>query len=255
MFYQFHHLESPNYVTVERGKNFSFPLHLHQCFEIIFLRSGEMQVTIDGQSVTLTPGNAVMIFPNQIHSLQSTESEHLLCIFSSKLVQAFSSKLTNQLPQSNLFETDDYLLQAIANLDDQSISAEKKGVLYMLCSQFHKQTTYRPHATDRDDLLHKIFSFVEKEFSGDCTLAALANEIGYDYSYLSRFFKKAVGMPFNTYVNHFRLNHACYLMDNSHISILSCALDSGYTSMRSFNHNFKQVFGISPTEYRKKKNN
>ncbi len=253
MFYQFHHIGTSTYVTVENGKNFSFPSHLHQCFEIIFLRSGKMQVTVDGQSMTLTPGNAVMIFPNQIHSLQSTQSEHTLCIFSPMLVQSYFTKVANQLPNNNLFKTDDYLMCAILNLNDESMTSEKKGVLYLLCSQFHKQTTFNFHITDKEDLLHKIFIFVEKWFAGDCTLAALAKDTGYDYSYLSRFFKKNVGMSFNTYVNHFRLSHACYLMDNGRISTLSCALDSGYTSIRSFNHNFKQVFGITPTEYRRKK--
>ena len=253
VFYEFLHLGSPDYLKIETGTNFNFSLHLHQCYEIIFLYSGEMEVSVDNQVFTLTPGKALMIFPHQIHSLRSTQSQHLLCIFSPRLVQAYSNQHTGLIPQNNLFDTDDYLMQAVARLDNESPMAEKKGILYSLCGQFHRQTTYVPHSTDKENLLYRIFNFVEEEFAGECTLVNLAAKIGYDYSYLSRYFKKAVGLSFNTYVNHFRLSHACYLLENERIPILSCALDSGYTSMRSFNRNFKLFFGTTPAEYRKKK--
>ena len=47
MFYQFNHLGSPDYLKVEYGENFSFPLHLHHCFEFVAVLSGEMQITVD----------------------------------------------------------------------------------------------------------------------------------------------------------------------------------------------------------------
>ncbi|MBE6648237.1 MAG: AraC family transcriptional regulator [Ruminococcaceae bacterium] len=34
-------------------------------------------------------------------------------------------------------------------------------------------------------------------------------------------------------------------------TIIQCAYESGFISLRSFNRNFKQRFGVSPTEYRK----
>ena len=136
-------------------------------------------------------------------------------------------------------------------MEADSSVIEKKGVLYSLCGQFDKNAAYIPRQSDNQKLLHKIFSFVEREFKGDCTLKKLAETTAYEYSYLSRTFRKTVGISFNTYVNHYRLSHACYLMENSDASILQCSLDSGYTSLRSFNRNFKEHFGITPAEFRK----
>ena len=251
MFYQVHHLGSPDYLKLESGQDFSFPPHLHQCFEIIILRTGHMEVTVDEQVFALTAGQALLIFPNQIHALKSTHSEHLLCIFSPKLVQAFSTKLENRVPTDNRFLPDAYLVEGLGRLDAARSTAEKKGVLYSLCGQFDRTAAYRVRQTDREGLLYRIFSYVETHFSSACTLAALAGAIGYEYSYVSRYFKRAVGMSFNTYVNHYRLSHACYLMENNRISITQCAIDSGYTSLRSFNRNFKEHFGITPAQYRK----
>ena len=58
------------------------------------------------------------------------------------------------------------------------------------------------------------------------------------------------GISFNSYKNRYRINNACYLLSNSNYSILQCALESGYQSVRSFNRNFKNILGITPAEYR-----
>ncbi len=251
MFYQYNHLGSPDYIKVERGENFSFPPHLHQCFEIIIILSGEMKIKVDNKNFTLKKNEALLIFPNQIHELQSTESEHILCIFSPRLVQAYATKLTDKIPESNKFCPDSYLINTLERLDIFSSSAEKKGLLYSLCGQFDKTAKYSPKKTDSEKLLYKIFSFVEESFNDECTLLGLSKIIGYDYSYLSRYFKRTTGVSFNSYVTRYRLSHACYLMENTEQSILQCAYNSGFTSLRSFNRCFKEYLEITPTQYRK----
>jgi len=252
MFYQYNHLGSPDYLKIEKDRNFSFPAHLHQCFEIIIIRSGEMTVKVDLQSFTLKENEALLIFPNQIHALESTNSEHVLCIFSPGLVQAYTAKISDKYPQNNKFKPDVYLIDALSCLEPSASSAEKKGVLYSLCGQFDKTATYDKKQTENEKLLYKIFSFVEEHFNHDCSLANLAKITGYDYSYLSRYFKKTIGISFNSYVTHFRLSHACYLLENTTLPVLRCAYDSGFTSLRSFNRSFKENFRVTPTKYRNK---
>jgi AraC-like DNA-binding protein len=250
MFYQYNHLGSPDYLKIEKNSNFSFPPHLHQCYEVIAILEGEMRVTVDGKSFLLKERDALLIFPNQIHSLDSECSRHILCIFTPRLVQAYHTKVVDQIPESNRFRPDPYLLRALDGLEGAS-SIEKKGILYSLCGQFDKGAKYEPKPTDNRSLLYQIFAFVEEKYGEDCSLSALSQRLGYDYSYLSRFFKRIVGISFNTYVNHYRLSHACYLMENSTASIVQCAYESGYTSLRSFNRNFKEQFGITPAKYRR----
>ena len=79
----------------------------------------------------------------------------------------------------------------------------------------------------------------------------LSQETGYSYAYLSRYFKGIVGIAYNDYVNKYRINHACYLLLNSDCSVLQCALDSGYESLRSFNRNFIEYMSVTPNVYRK----
>jgi len=250
MFYQFSHPDSPDYCRVERGENFSFPPHLHACFEFVYLKSGCMQVTVDGAKYTLQAGDALFLFPHQIHSMESTESEHMLCIFSPQLVHAFAKKTAGLCPKENTFAVSPAVAAAVEATEDGSLFAQK-GALYTLCDQFDRTAAYTSRARQHEGLLYKIFSFVETEFAADCSLGALAEATGYDYAYLSRRFRQAVGISFNTYVSHYRLSHACYLLENTNQSVLQCAVDSGYSSLRSFNRCFKAQFGVTPTEYRK----
>ncbi|MBE6608420.1 MAG: AraC family transcriptional regulator [Ruminococcaceae bacterium] len=252
MFYQFSHHGSGDYFVKEYRENFSFPLHLHLCFEFITVLSGEMKITVDTNEYTLHKGEALLIFPNQLHSLQSENSSHMLCIFSPVLVQAYSSKREKYIPESNFFVPDSYLIDALDNLPEESKSFYKKGVLYSICSQFDSVAKYISKDMARSDLLSKIFEFVEESYDKNCSLGDLSRSIGYDYAYLSRYFKKSTGMSFIEYLNQYRLNNACSLLEDSDLPILECALSSGYTSLRSFNRNFKNRYLITPQEYRMK---
>ena len=62
-----------------------------------------------------------------------------------------------------------------------------------------------------------------------------------------------MGLSFHRYVNMRRLNYAAYLLANTDATCVSCALESGFASLRSFNRNFKKEFGITPAEYKARK--
>lgn len=250
MFYQFNHLGSPDYLKIERGANFNFAAHLHRCFEIIIILSGEMNVTVDDKVFTLKEKQAILIFPNQIHSLSSENSEHILCIFSPDLIKAFSNKTTGKVPVECTFFPSEFLIDTLNEIEVDSNICEKKGLLYSFCGQFDKTAEYITKHKYQDNILYKIFAFVEDNFNNECSLELLSEKTGYNYSYISRFFKQTVGISFKKYLIHYRLSHACYLLENSDSSILNCALESGFDSIRTFNRNFKLQYGITPEEYR-----
>ncbi len=253
MLYEFQHFGISEYFCKEYGKNFNFPTHLHHSFEFIVVLAGEMQISIDNNLYSLKKGESVLIFPHQLHSLSSHNSEHMLCIFSPELVKAYASKVLNKKPVDNVVLLNKYVINALDNLLDESSTFEKKGILYSICAEFAKKAKYVDRLSCDENILQNIFEFVETNYSNDCELLSLADKTGYSYSYLSRYFKKTTGISFNTYKNRYRINNACYLLDNSNYSILQCALESGYKSVRSFNRNFIATLGITPSEYRIKK--
>ncbi len=251
MFYQLLHLGSSDYFKKEYGENLNFPAHLHQCFELINVKRGEMEICVDKKIYKLKAGDFIIIFPNQVHSISSSDCEDVLYIFSPKLVQAYYIKKTNLVPENNRFRLDKYLSERLEALEEDKSSIELKGILYTVCSDFDKTAEYKTSYSE-SELLPKIFAFVNENYGGECSLENLSRFLGYDYAYISRFFKKITGISYNSYVNIYRLNHAAYLLKNSKISVLECSIECGYKSLRSFNRNFKQFYSLSPNDYRRK---
>ncbi len=252
MFYEFQHFGISESFSKEYNENFNFPMHLHQSFEFVTVLSGEMVITVDKTEYTLTQGEALLIFPNQLHSFLSKGSEHLLCIFSPQLVSAFNSYSLDKVPVSNKFVPDSYIISRLSDIDNDSKIFEKKALLYTICTEFDKTADYtKIDARRENSLFYKIFSFVENNYKDDCLLSDLEKECGLSYSYLSRYFKNTIGLSFNEYVNQYRISKACYMLTNSDVTILECAYESGYKSLRSFNRNFKLYTEVSPYQYRK----
>jgi len=132
MFYEFKHPGLFEYFCKETGNNFSFPLHLHQSFEMILILRGSMLVTVEQKSYEVHRGEGVLIFPYQSHALTSEECEHLLVIFSPELVKSFSASISNQIPEDNRFLLSESLISQCLELEDNSSKYYKKGVLYLV---------------------------------------------------------------------------------------------------------------------------
>lgn len=251
MFYQLHPMASADSIIKEYNENFNYPLHMHQCFELVVTLSGEMNIEINGTTYTLKEKEAVLIFPNRLHSFSSTESKHMLFIFSPKIVQAFSKKYADKEPESCKIILDEFVFEELKSLTPSSSIAQAKGTLYSVCARLERQTKFGEAYSDTGNLLMKIFNFVESNYLAECSLYEASRSIGYDHSYVSRYFKKMTGISYNSYVNICRLNHASYLLSNTDLSILECSIESGFKSLRSFNRNFKEYFGKTPVEYKK----
>jgi AraC-like DNA-binding protein len=255
MFYQLEHLGTTNYFKKETGENFSFPPHLHQSFELILVNEGEMKVQVDDKSYLLNKGDAVLIFPEQIHSIQSTTSAHTLFIFSPRIIQSFTQEKSECLPINNSFTLTPEFFNTLVSLSENKSKFEIKGALYTVCAIFDNQTEYIPITADKQAVLVKILSFTEQNFNRDCSVLTFSSQMGYNPDYVSRIFKKKMGISYTQYLNARRLNNAVYLLLNTDSSCLSCALESGFASLRTFNRNFKQFFHTTPKEYQQSHRN
>lgn len=252
MFYQLEHIGTVDYFKKEEGENFSYPFHLHQSFELIFLDEGEMTVTVNNTSYILREGEALLIFPNQTHSIHSTRSRHTLFIFSPHIIQSFFVEKNGKLPKSNRLILSERCAQLLKNLSPRSSKYEIKGVLYMICALFDTQAKYYDSVSNQENALTKILFYIEQNFKSSCSVGDIAKNTLYNPEYISRMFKKTVGISCKYYVTARRLSYATYLLTKTEKNCLCCALESGFTSLRSFNRNFKKHLGVSPMEYKAK---
>ncbi len=252
MFYELQHSLAADYFRIEKDRNFSYPAHMHHCYELLCLLEGSMTAIVDGREYSLKPGGALMIFSNQVHSMKTADSSrHVLCLFSPKLISAYSSKTTSTVPKDNYFEPEEFYVKKLDSLDGSEDVLEIKGLLYSFCASFDKNASYKSNESASDVLLYRIFKFIEESYGKNCSLSDLSRHTGYEYTYLSRYFKQMVGISFNDYVNEYRISKACYLLQNGNMTVLEISNECGFNSLRTLNRNFKEQIGISPAEYRR----
>ena len=252
MFYEAKHSLSTEYCQIENGSCFSFPLHIHGCFEIITVTDGEMEVTVGEQVKVLKKGDAAFIFPNLIHGMKTESvSKHKLCVFSSKLINHYSKKNQSLIPKSPFFTLDVTAEHLLSVLSPESDLCTKKAVLYYLAGLFDRTADFIQSSYDsRSALLYRILKYIEDSYTSECSLKSLSESLKYDYAYLSKYFIKNIKMTFNEYVNQRRISEACYLLSTTESSVLDVSTECGFGSLRSFNRNFLEIMGVTPARYR-----
>ena len=84
------------------------------------------------------------------------------------------------------------------------------------------------------------------------TLRQLSCKLGYSEYYFSRKFKEISGMQLRDYLRYRRLAFALKEVRDTDKGILDIALNYGFSSHEAFTRAFKEAYGITPSEYRKK---
>jgi AraC-like DNA-binding protein len=128
----------------------------------------------------------------------------------------------------------------------------KKALCYNLCALFDRDAEYVDSSQPGESLISKILFFVSENYRGECNLSDIAHFVGYDYSYVSKFFKKATGMTLKAYVSGLRISDACRMLSHTNKTVREIAEECGFPSQRTFNRDFLKETGKTPVEYRKK---
>ncbi len=90
-------------------------------------------------------------------------------------------------------------------------------------------------------------------FSEELTLDELAAECSYSASHFLKLFKKEYGISPMRYLNNIRAEVASGLLIKSDSTVLEISSAVGFSSSSDLYRHFKAIYGISPTDYRRKK--
>lgn len=106
---------------------------------------------------------------------------------------------------------------------------------------------------ENSELITKALNYIKSENKkSDITIDDVATHAGFSTDYFNRIFFAHTGFNIMEYVRFSRLKKAARLLRGTNNDILDIALDCGYEAHESFSRAFKNQYGISPSEYRKK---
>ncbi len=80
----------------------------------------------------------------------------------------------------------------------------------------------------------------------------IVEKTGYSYSYLSRLFSKHMGITLEKYIIREKIRRVEVLLQQGELSLSEIANMMGYSSVQYLSNQFRQITGLSVSEYRKK---
>ncbi|MCC9137599.1 AraC family transcriptional regulator [Pontibacter silvestris] len=256
-------------------KEFNFPLHYHEDFELNFVYNAAGAKRVVGDHVEIIDDYDLVLVGSNLphgwftHECKSEEISEITIQFHKDLFdekflkrnqlsfirtllersgkgisfsretrEAFKPRL-EQLTQKSGFDS---VLELISILHDLSIS---RNMQTLSNSSFTSdQFNYYSRR------IEKAFEYMQTYYDKEISLADVAKVVNMPEVSFSRFIKKRTGKTFVESLNEIRLGHASRLLIDTTETISEISYKCGFNNLSYFNRIFRRVKGCTPKEFR-----
>ncbi|MFD0743969.1 helix-turn-helix transcriptional regulator [Phytohabitans flavus] len=101
-------------------------------------------------------------------------------------------------------------------------------------------------------LLRMAKDAMDRDWSSPIDLDAVAAHAGYSRYHFVRLFRAAYGETPGQYLSRRRIERAQELLRSANLTVTEVCMLVGFTSLGTFCTRFKQIVGVTPTEFRRK---
>lgn len=244
-------------------------MHWHAEAEIILVLEGSIRIREKNKVYLLEENDLMLINGHSTHSLIKTEEDNILLSVQVNLeyIQPHYPEIMELRFECRSFESDGkdqelfdglryYLAQLVWHMNKNQGSNNLINVIitYQIADYIFKNCNYYRVDDIREnndiDRLGKIINYINNNFEKGVTLQEIADQENLSAPYLSRLFKKKVGITFQEYVNNIRIDRAVALLYKTNRTITEIAYASGFPSTKAFYKRFRDQKGSTPTEFR-----
>lgn len=240
--------------------------HWHRSFEIADYISSPCRFWKNGVAYDVPKDTLMMVNSGDIHAYLPQNYRNprgVSLIFPYQFMMEYGIDLDKvSFTYIDNPEINHQLLSSFHKIADLRLQRESDPYYYLLCSAeifkiLHLLVTY--YQISKPDSMYslkylercqKLISFIELHYQESLSLELVAEYMNLSTGYLCRFFKKNLGTTFKQHLTGLRLQHATSKMEKAESSLLDISMDCGFPDYRSFVNSFRQIYGITPQEYR-----
>ncbi|MCM1038571.1 MAG: AraC family transcriptional regulator [Roseburia sp.] len=143
----------------------------------------------------------------------------------------------------------DYLLKPIR--EEELNHAIEKALLRINPSETFGQETGREGASP-EEIVEIIKEYIDSNYCTNIKITMFAEKYFFSIEYLTKLFKSRYGYSIYEYVLKLRMERAGELLANEENKIIDIAGRLGYADNHYFSKAFRNYYGVSPSQYRKK---
>ena len=248
-------------IIIEWKKPTHFPPHIHQVIEMVYIKSGTLELGVGKELYHMEKGDFAVVFPNVIHHYQvfgKEENKALYMLVSPRLLPNYMLEIQKNCPQYPVINKEclhvDIVkaIQSLVKVEKSNTRLVQAYVQMIFAHIFSEMDLIEKESVGGEDLVYQSVEYVAKNFREKFSLEQMAYDLGVSKYVLSRLFSKTFHCNFTNYVNGVRLNYAMSMLEGTNESITNICFDCGFESQRTFNRVFKERYRISPREYRNK---
>jgi len=249
-------------------------LHRHNVYQMLFILKGSLTCEIAGNPYICTGPSLVVIGNCEPHVILSTSDTYTRYVLSldpyrtnngirpeilSSLLSfhpagfCHSMDLSPVAPEIRVLVEQlyaDWLLPASQKLPDGEVLL-LSALLYLLRQTFPSHFAEGGCGT-AEIIASAVRMELECHFAQKLNLDALASQHHISRYYLTHVFKKATGYSPQEYIMLCRISYACQQLADPDQPIRTVAELSGFRDFSNFSRSFRQLVGMSPSEFRRK---
>lgn len=251
-----------------------YPIHWHTALEIIMPIENTYAVTMNKVAYSLQVGDILIIPPGELHELYAPPTgTRMILLFDFTLIsnlKGFSSilpviaqpRIISKTKSPDLYEAEHKLLMNISEEYKSNNTLREAAIYSMIIHMFvliGRNLMYSDNvfptvrANKQKEYIEKfnmIFDYIDKNYTEDLSLDVVANVAGFSKFHFSRLFKQFTDMSFYDYLNQRRVKAAENLLLDPNLPITEIALQSGFSSISTFNRVFKCFKECTPSEFK-----
>ena len=225
---------------------------------LIFTISGAGEIEWKGQKCLAESGSAVVINCKQYHYYHTVSEEpwdFYWVHFDLKETDGFAKALMNQFTNVLLSDINDMYryFAAIKNayktggmIAWAEMSHAMSGMMTTMMRSLAHTANMRPLYRDEINVLAK---YIRANYTKDLSMEEFVRVANLSRYHLIRTFRQQMGMPPYKYMHHCRINRAQQLLRSTNKTVAEIANEVGYNDKVNFIRHFKDIVGMTPTQY------
>lgn len=248
-------------------------LHYSLSCMLVYFKSGEGVIKIEGRTYKLYAGDVILLNPSEIFRFSVDDSipherlsinidETMFDSFGGIHKELFSPFYNREKGSGNVIRAEkvrelgiDFYLDSILNY---TVSQVQTAPLMIFCKLTETlsslndifATTQSENQVPLNPLVESVLEYLNIHFKEDLSISSVAEKFNIDKSYLSHLFKEHTGVSLWTYVIYRRIQAFNTLLLQGGTAEENC-YKVGFQNYSNFYRLYKKHMGISPSQLKK----